>query len=697
MTVPGRVPRADAGRLVRSAVVAQLARCDDATWAALASPGLVRRARKDLLLTQPELAHDDADDHQGAGVVRIQVGPQVVTFDPRGPAAASCTCPSRTTCRHVVSAGLWLASESAPPASGDVQAELANLTVDVLIEHVGRQAYRWAAQFVDGLDPSDVRIEVDHQVRITLRRPYVTFRYVGGELAGLIPDVRLPQPERYAVAAVLAYHRLRGIQPSAPEPTVSTRPRVTEAAAERTENRRRLREAVVQLLEDTVRLGLAHLSPAMYERYETVAVWAQGAEYPRLAQQLRRLADHVELMLRRSARADERRLLDDTALTYALVSALESTSQTGDAPAHLVGQARQRYDTMARMDLYGLGSVPWRSASGYLGLTTVLWWPEGSRFVSVTDARPESLRGFDPRARYRSPGPWTGLDSPAAATGARVCLSNARLSAAGRLSAVERTGASVVPLDGAELVDVLPVLASWTDVEAALRRGLSLLDPPNPLRDWVVVRPARFEPATFEPIGQRLTWILRDAEGAALSLVMSYTRETAHAIDRMERLDATDLPTGTLVVCRCWLTPRGLVGEPLSLVRPDLPAGNRPVDCLHFDPPRRTGVRKSRTLAGASAMAVPPDAGSETASADEAGSQIPRQLTDVRTWLVHQAERGTGAQSPAEITAGLRAHHQALRDIGLDVFPTEIPDDPARALLRSHFLTLQTTQLFGGL
>ena len=67
---------------IRTTVTAQLARFDDDAWVALANRGLLRRATKDLTSSTPEIVGDDS-------TLRVQVGSHVVTFDARGPAAAT--------------------------------------------------------------------------------------------------------------------------------------------------------------------------------------------------------------------------------------------------------------------------------------------------------------------------------------------------------------------------------------------------------------------------------------------------------------------------------------------------------------------------------------------------------------------------------------------------------------------------------
>lgn len=686
-----------------TALLEQLSRYDDDAWAALANRGLVRRARKDLEGSDPTLT-DTGDS------VVVQLGTHSVTFDAAGPQHARCSCPSAVACQHLVAAGIWLAEQtpqgttSRPPSEGPLggasdavptgeaapspvggdglHAELMAFTTADLVAHAGKAGHRWAHQFAADADlVDDVSITAGQQVLVTLSSPRVAFRYMGGGVGSLVPDARLPAVEKYQVAVVLLYQRAHGAEPEAPTP-LPGRAATDDSLGD---SRTRLRATTSRLLTDVVRLGLSHLSPAVHERFETVAVWAQGASYPRLALLLRRLANQVELLLARSAEADEQRLLDDVALAFALVNALEVAAGQGAAPAHLVGAARNRYDVVRRLELVGLGSLPWRSGSGYHGLTTVFWWPQEQRFVSLTDARPESVRGWDPRSRHTASGPWQGLVSPAAAGGARLALTSAQLSASGRLSGVESTQALVTPLDGADLVASLPVVTQWQSLESPLRARAGLLSTPDPLRDWVVLQPSGVDPARFDPVTQRLTWPLRDAAGETVTLRLGYTPFAAAAVRRLEALTPADLDDA-LVVCRLALSRDGLVGEPLSLVHPRRLAPEHPVESLYFSE-------------GAAPVAVltSPAVTRPLAAPFAAPSLLPRELLDLRGWVVATAERGTGATTGAGVVATLEQHHDRLRAVGLAAYPATIADtDAAEQLLRSHFLTLQVSALLLG-
>lgn len=682
-----------AGRPVREALAAQLRAWDDEAWVALANRGLLRRARKDLEQTQPTL------EEEGQEELRVRIGTHVVRFDARGPAQAVCTCPSTGPCQHLVAAGLWLTSQSGGSIPGPATAqdeagphdELMGFGAAELVAHAGRAGHRWAHQYACDLElERDVRVIRGRSTSITLASPRVTFRYMGGGLAGLVADIPLPSLEKYQAAAVLAYQRAHGTEPEPPAPAQR---RAVEREEPLEPSRARLREATRRLLVDSVRLGLSHLSPAVHERFETVAVWAQGASYHRLALLLRRLADHVELLLARSAQADEERLLDEAALAFGLVAALEAAAVHGAAPAHLVGQSRSRYDAVRRMEVVGLGSAPWHTGSGYHGLTTLFWWPEEQRFLSLTDARPDTLAMWDPRTRHGAPGPWQGLASPSAAAGARLLLTDAQLSGNGRLSGVERTQAAVSRLDGAQLTQQLPVVTAFGALGERAAERASLLATPDPLRDWAVLAPAEFGAASFDPVGQRLLWPVRDADGTQLVLTLPWTTLTAPAVEHIERVAAAGVRAGTLVVCRLLATPQGLTAEPLSLVHPHRPAAEAPVQELHFD---ESGHRAEPS--SVRTRVEEHDAGAVTT----ASARLPRELTDLTSWHRRLAERGTAAASAPALAAELDRLHSRLRATGLDVFGSDAQDstvpghDLAERLLVSHFVARQVQALLTG-
>jgi hypothetical protein len=705
---------------LRQALAAQLARYDDDAFAALANRGLLRRAIKDLEKTPATVAEERAD------ALVMAFGEHRIRFDARGPAHAQCSCPASGVCQHILAAALTLQRASqadASPPPQDVPADepdplaalhdaLAAIGDSDLVRHAGKPGYRWAWQFVQDLEPGrGLQVNGERHLVLAFAHPRVGFRYMGGGLDALVTDTALSQPAKYRVAAVLAYRRQRGLAVAPPEPTGRGANASLDLGADHpgadehdtAASRARLRQAVQQLIAECVVLGLSHLSLGINERFATLAVWAQGAEYPRLSLLLRRAADHVELLLDRAGGADEQRLLDELTLTCGLVRALESAAARGAAPRHLVGRARTRYQGAGPLELIGLGAHAWRTPAGYVGLTMLFWSPADQSFMSCSDARPESLRGFDPVSRYRASGPWSGLGAPQQATGRRMQLTGAQMNHQGRLSAAEATTAIVLPPDSASAIrDRLPAVTRWAELAAAQAEGRdSLLGEAQPMKDWVVLEPASFDPARFDTTRQVLVWPLHDADGNVLHAELAWSPHSRHAIARIEHLPA--LARGTRVVVRLLPGPSTTgpdavrVAEPLSLVRVEVASGQCVVDALFFDPPPEDDGSLVTSLAqhvAALADALQKDAPSPATPLR--AKPLPRVLRELRQWLQSQAERGIGDGRETAVMATLAERGRRCADAGFTAFDAPSAGAPAAALLRANYLCLQVERLLAG-
>lgn len=690
----------------------QLRRWDDDTFAALANRGLLRRASKDLEADTPVLYADTES------TLDFQFGGHHLRFDARGPAQATCSCQTSGICQHILAVALWLqrpvegaaeaerlrAETAAETEDTDalepLRAELLRFSRAQLTKHVGKPGYRWAWQFVQDLDPErGMRFAGGKNIVIGFVRPRVDFRYPGGGLEALVADAEVGDAAKYRVAAVLAYQRAHGVEIAPPESTIAPRTAALDLGKDhalpesgeyaRRDSRARLRASVRRLLGECVELGLSHMSQAIAERFSTLAVWAQGAEYHRLARMLRRLADHVELLLARAGGADEHRLFEEATLVHALVAALETADARGAAPAHLVGRARNRYEMLGELELLGLGALPWRAASGYVGLTMLFWSPAEKVFLSCTDARPEGQRGFDPVARYRQAGPWQGLAAPEQASGRRTRLTDAQTSELGRLSASEKTSATVEPVPPAEFVSALDPVSDWSALaEARAFERRSLLAEPDPLRDWVVLRPAACGNARFDATRQVLVWPLLDGNEATLECEVAYSTLTHPAIERLHGMTPDAFATGTLVVARLRDVGGSLVAEPLSFIRPE---GKVVVDALYFAAAPTQGLvakalsKWRQFTVGTPAPALPVFR----------ASALPTALDELCVFLQRQAERGLASTAVPTMRVELEGHVRRLGDAGLPGFAVDSEIAPAEQLLRAHYLQLQLARLLG--
>ena len=190
-----------------------------------------------------------------------------------------------------------------------------------------------------------------------------------------------------------------------------------------------------------------------------------------------------------------------------------------------------------------------------------------------------------------------------------------------------------------------------------------------------MVRPASYGDTLFDHNRQRLLWPVTDVSGAVLRPRAARGRATTPTRSAGSRVSGSRR-TAPRWCCGPGPDGSGLVGEPLSLIRPNLPIN--PVDSLHFDP---AAQGQEAVLAGAARELGCAGPARRTRTTATARRPALAPLAELRGWLEEQAERGTAGADPTALVRGLSARHRKLRDTGLQVFPelseTSAGDDPA--------------------
>src|SRR5262245_10125287 len=196
-----------------SRITALVAGFDDASWEALASKGLLRRARKDIEKgISVELREQVGDSLQ------IKVQPFVVSMPAAGPAKATCSCPAQGICQHILIAGLFLQTRAISSGSvlrsvspEAIREEIGFFTPERLKTWAGASDYRAGVALLEknALPPF---IDYGETVVVRMMPGNIEARYVpqAGLDGMVLPRI---QGKRVAVAAVLALRKSLGFEP----------------------------------------------------------------------------------------------------------------------------------------------------------------------------------------------------------------------------------------------------------------------------------------------------------------------------------------------------------------------------------------------------------------------------------------------------------------------------------------------------
>jgi hypothetical protein len=551
---------------------------------ALANKGLLRRAQKDV--ERGEVGEfvlvEDADS------LTATVSGHQVRLPRAGPGRAACSCPAAGVCQHILAACLSVTCEPSSNPSGQLSAaggervreEWLILDDATLVQTFSLPVMRAAHELLQQQEPV-IQVAAD----LVVRFPHLNAEIRGLPGTGLAGIMVAGAPEKkhdlMTAAALQAVRRVAG--KNWEPPALKTGSEVAGAT------RAEVLPAVTILLEEMVAAGLARLTESEGQRLESLGVSAQAAGLPRLSLLLQRLATQVGDWLDRKPQADLARLLADAAQAYALTQGLDHQAQP-----HLTGTPREKYAEVGTLQLCGVAAWPWRTASGYEGLTVLFWDLDNKDWSTWTEARPKAFAGgFSAVGRYTAPGPWEGADSPSQLASSRFRLMKARRNRWGRLSGSSQSQALVT--GSSNPVEVLaPVEINWEHLErqfaAASRPGLREHDP---RRAFYLLQPSRWERQPFDPVSQSLCWYLMDDTGRALLLRVVYDDLTKPLIEALENFPPDEL-TACRVIGRVHREGGHLVVHPLGLLReggpvmlafPSEKAGHKPAGARTAVPP----------------------------------------------------------------------------------------------------------------
>ncbi|WP_340697140.1 hypothetical protein [Cellulosimicrobium funkei] len=499
---------------------------DDDALATLASPGLVRRARKDVAAGRVEPVEARPD-----GVV-VTVGGVRVELDARGPAGARCACPTPGTCQHVVAASLWArgtgAAPAPPPAAAgdgaapsapapDPVAEILALDPRAVHRAAGAAVVRAVAETVPA-DPAQASVDglpVEASadglpvegavggppVEVAVDGPRAEVSWPGAPRVTYVAGAGFPgmlvaregaawsdaDERRWRLEALVQVWRAHGRPWPWPERVAAT-PRATGVP-----DARAVADEVVRAVERLLDVGLSHVGRDDLEELRGAGVVARLGRRPAVQRLVTSAVGRLEAL------ADRRDAVDETDCLLALA---ELWAYVQAEPPPDAGMPDERRTDLARV--VPLGARWWVAASGARGVTVHLWDADAGRVRSVTTGRPP---GADPTFRRSWDLPLVWGRSVEALCRGPFALRGATERAdtglrAGEGPAVEPLGA----LDADELRDVAARTATTPPrAEAGFGRA------PDALR-VVMVREAGA--IGLDEVAQELTWTLVAADGA---------------------------------------------------------------------------------------------------------------------------------------------------------------------------------------
>lgn len=509
---------------------------DDDYLTGLGNKGILKRAYKDLEQETPSLLLEGEEAkvtlREESCVLRLPL------------AESSCSCPSRSICRHVITAVLWMKRELAAqteaaghtgenkkeqggerPKEPVLLSQLLEMPPQQLKRSLGNKRY---ALFLSHMQAGH-RPAMEETSVVTVVLPWEK------------ETVKLLEPVSYCACtchskelcahkaqAILAYQlcknryslkELEGLK----EPEFVWDKEQADLACEGI-----CREICRQLC-----IGLSRASKENAESLLRLSVIAHRAALPDLESALREAGACYEQYFSRSAAFRSGALMEKLLAIYRRAALLLRAKEQEEI-RELAGVFRDTYAPVGTLHLMGMGARAFSGKTGYEGEIYYFLETEQKAWYTWTDARPTFYEGkkTPKRGMENAQAPW-GLNCSRQQLQSLVFdLKNARAAQGRRLSASMESQGEARGVRSPGLEEIREAIC-W-DYEKMI---LDLQEKSHTRERIVLAGAPGWEEACFDKVKQRFRWDIYDERDRRLSIALNYTKEEGLIINLLERLE----------------------------------------------------------------------------------------------------------------------------------------------------------------
>jgi len=492
----------------------QLGIIDEAYLVGISSRGLVNRAQKEIAGSGVTAALSDTElDASFADGTTVKISGTLNNF--------TCSCPSRTMCKHVVMAVMKAvenarASEAAP--SDEPSGEpcggfgyLLEYSQEKLIKEYGKSAFNEAVHRISAGE--NCGIEEGSLLTVKLMEGAFTVRFLPGAAAESICTCKAKQC-RHRLEAILRYIRHK------------TGRFDFEAITEEGEVNAGIIPHVKNFIEEIFRIGLYRLPESYAEKCGQFAVLCHGAGFALFERLFETCGQELLLYGGKNAGFNKTRLIRNLCRIY------QMCRLAGNGAA---GKFKRQYMELPKIRVLGIGAYQWRAKSGFCGVTAVFFCPDIKKIVTFAPTLPvqseeDALKGVE--QMWRKPA-WNLSASLGGLAKAELSLQGAKISDNGRLSSSEKTAGLLLKGQTDLAADELGAVVF--DDYAKIKELFSA-DPDSGRTAFAVLKVSGIADGRFDRVSQTYVTQIIDRSGNTLRMKIEYSKINERTILNFEYL-----------------------------------------------------------------------------------------------------------------------------------------------------------------
>lgn len=547
----------------------------------LANKGLYKRAVKDYEAVQHWNLDDDGD--------QLMISWEEVKVTLRANVAQSvCSCPSKTVCKHVIMAIQYAANyagkdreregaaEAADPIEDPVTmassqpddnyAQLRQIDFNTLRKQTSKKMYEealqlvlegWVAEFTEG-DMLAAFIRTDG---ITVYFPKVN------SIDHAICKCGVQGICAHKLVAILSYAQHEGLLNK--EHTEENDFQFLD------EEKIALLETVHSAIVDVFERGVMSCGEQDIEMFTQFAVKLESVEIRNLARMFRSLSVDVEHMLTKHAAFNQLTVMSTLSRLSNTVRLILKHKQNLTMLPLLIEGHRSSYYTIPRATLIGLGAYPWKTRSGYAGVTVLLYHMEKNEVCTYTvtmadyyEKTKDFANKYHIEALMKSNDHWSNLMSLNTLSGNCMKVSRVKMNKQQRVSSSKQTTAEVFDLTKIHHIQDLPIVRHDLEELEHDYQSIEYDYFHQQLQDKIVIIPFKqIINLHFDRTNQILTFELVNDKEQSVIAGMAYSELNETAIRYFERIANKNLAYNGYMVCRIYRTSQEFALTPISLIR----------------------------------------------------------------------------------------------------------------------------------
>jgi len=533
-----------------------LAEVDDVYLTGIANKGIVKRAYKD----KEEGSYEVLSLGKEA---KVRVGEETVELRiPLG--ESSCSCPSRTICRHVVLAILALkeqAAEAQPQncATSEKPVQPLEKSSDLqakLLEEIAAYPLEPLRKMLGGKQLQEMVV----QTKAKFMPPIDYANVITVDLQRVGQKVKLLSPLEYSSCTChkkeLCVHKAAALLWCKMDKEYvkleEVEGELSSSLGFDTEQIKGAAQQMKQFLEELLQTGLARTSPDALDYMERIAIISHNARLAKFEGYWRALKDSYESYFKRKASFRIRNLTAQISLLYhrtQLLLEAESENQILD----LAGEFKAEYVPVGTLDLTGIAVERFQSQTGYEGETVYFLEEHTKKWYTYTMARPVFYEKSGRRGKLgKAAAPWQIPLSMEELAKAKIHLEGAKADIRRRLSASQETKGELCGSRREPDCLYTSDFGEWYYEDFGVLFAQRFAKQTNLWRNeqetekegeyLVCLRPESCEKAYFSETEQKLFMSLFDKAGHEIVIEIVYAKEEEWGIRFLERITNDKLP-----------------------------------------------------------------------------------------------------------------------------------------------------------